>query len=403
MKICMTFYEEAEKRLTGDHERVIGIACALKSLGHDVCLVEGAFDDRRFKYKGIKIFHTNRTFTRQFESKLHRLTSIIDRITQIQGTLSKLSYLLLDEPFITFKTREVMAASDIVMAVGDLTIGPIIYAKMLNKKVILDCLSFYLQSVYRMRGYVSLYSYYSRLVFHTLLGKLSYHIADRIIVPSYNELKYSTRTFKVPEDKVSVIPNGIDTKLFKPNQEARERVRSMLGINASDTIMLFLGGHMDLENELAVKYIVNTLAPTVLSKHNNTFFVITGPWKKNDDDPHVIFTGYVRDVNEFINAADVCIAPLVTGTGTKIKMLAYMACGKVTVATPVAAEGINLLHGEQALIYEINNFTDGVLYAIENRTNLTDLGKNARTHVQKHYSWNKITTDLNRVITTLTK
>lgn len=403
MRICITFHEEAEKELTGDHKRVIGIARALKNLGHDVCLIEGASDNQSVRYKGIKIIHVKSLFARKQRMYAHKILSVIDRILHIHGTISKLSYLLLDDPFITIKATDVMAKSNIVIVMGDLTIAPLIGARILNKKVMLDVIGFYLQSVYRMKQYIPFYSYYGRLVFLTLLGKLGYHLADKVIVPSYDDARNIIQILKLPENRIDVIPNGIDTSLFKPHLESRERVRKMLGLDASDTLVLFLGGDPGLGNTSAVKYITRILAPSIRAKYDNVFFAITGSWASYGGDSGIIITGYVDDVVGYINAADLCIAPLTVGSGTKIKMLAYMACEKITIATPVAAEGINVSDGDQALIYDINTFTDGVLYAIENRAELIDLAKNARTHIEKHFSWSRIENDLNRLMLALTK
>jgi len=403
MRICITFHEEAEKELTGDHKRVIGIARALKNLGHDVCLVECACDNQSVRYKGIKIIHVKSLFARKQRMYAHKLLSVIDRILHIHGTISKLSYLLLDDPFITIKAIDVIAKSNIVFVMGDLTIAPLVAAKVLNKKAILDVIGFYLQSIYRMKQYVPSYSYYGRLVLFTLLGKLGYHLADKVIVPSHDDARNIMQILKLPENRIDVIPNGIDTSLFTPHIGSRERIRNRLDLDPSDTLILFLGGDPGLGNTSAVKYITRILAPSIRAKYNNVSFAVTGSWASYGGDPDIIITGYVDDVVGYINAADLCIAPLTVGSGTKIKMLAYMACEKVTIATPVAAEGINVLDGDQVLIYDINAFTDGVLHAIENRAELVDLAKNARTHIEKHFSWNRIEEDLNRVMLALTK
>ena len=263
MRICITFHEEAEKELTGDHKRVIGIARALRNLGHDVYLVEGASDNESVRYKGIKIIHVKSLFARKQRMYAHKLLSVIDRILHIHGFISKLSYLLLDDPFITIKAIDVIAKSNIVIVMGDLTIAPLVVAKVLNKKAILDIIGFYLQSIYRMKQYVPYYSYYGRLVLFTLLGKLGYHLADKVIVPSYDDARNVIQILKLPENRIDVIPNGIDTSLFKPHLESRERVRKMLGLDASDTLVLFLGGDPGLGNTSAVKYITRILAPSI--------------------------------------------------------------------------------------------------------------------------------------------
>ena len=42
----------------------------------------------------------------------------------------------------------------------------------------------------------------------------------------------------------------------------------------------------------------------------------------------------------YIRMADVCVCPLFSGGGTRLKLLEYMAAGKAIVSTKKGAEGI---------------------------------------------------------------
>jgi glycosyltransferase involved in cell wall biosynthesis len=61
-------------------------------------------------------------------------------------------------------------------------------------------------------------------------------------------------------------------------------------------------------------------------------------------------TGFVENLPEYIAAADIAVAPLLKGGGTKIKILEYMACGKPVVTTTKGAEGISVQNGIDILI-----------------------------------------------------
>lgn len=400
MRICVTFQEEAERERTGDQQRVIGITQSLAKLGHEVYLIEHAPDSSSFVHKGIKIVHVKSLFAKSGQLKRYarKLLSVIDSITHVVGLVSKFSSMLLDDPFVTLKTIAIMRQSDLVLAMGDLSFSPLIAAKMLRKKVFLDVIGFYLLSVYRMRMNVPYHSFYGILALHASLGKFTYYLADKVVVPSLDDAQQVMSIFKLSERKVAVIPNGMDTDLFRPDAESREKTRNLLGLKSGDTMVLFLGGDPGLPNMSAVDYIVNVLAPSIRAKHDNVFFVITGSWVGYQGHPNIRITGYVDDVVGYINAADLCIAPLSIGSGTKIKMLAYMACGKVIVATPVAAEGIKVADDEQMLVRDISTFADEVLYAIENKATLANLAKNARTYVETHFSWSRISQEINKLI-----
>ncbi|MEH1798149.1 MAG: glycosyltransferase [Nostoc sp.] len=84
-----------------------------------------------------------------------------------------------------------------------------------------------------------------RLLFQ--LECLLSHLADLIIVNSYaGRAYYLTNGF--PANKMTVIPNGIDIELFKPDQGARIKVRNLWGIS-EDTILLGLVGRLDIRKD----------------------------------------------------------------------------------------------------------------------------------------------------------
>jgi glycosyltransferase involved in cell wall biosynthesis len=49
----------------------------------------------------------------------------------------------------------------------------------------------------------------------------------------------------------------------------------------------------------------------------------------------------VPKIEDYINASDVVIVPLISGGGTKFKIIQAVACGKPVVTTSIGAEGID--------------------------------------------------------------
>ena len=56
--------------------------------------------------------------------------------------------------------------------------------------------------------------------------------------------------------------------------------------------------------------------------------------------------------------AGCCINPVENGSGMKVKMLEYMACGLRVVTTTVRVRGIAMADGEHALICRIKSFVE---------------------------------------------
>jgi len=64
----------------------------------------------------------------------------------------------------------------------------------------------------------------------------------------------------------------------------------------------------------------------------------------------VIIKGYVEDVAEVYDNCRVFIAPLKTGAGLKGKVAGALAHGAPTVLSPIAAEGLGIVDGREALV-----------------------------------------------------
>lgn len=66
--------------------------------------------------------------------------------------------------------------------------------------------------------------------------------------------------------------------------------------------------------------------------------------------PGVEVTGWVPDVRPHLDEADVVIAPILGGSGVRYKIMEACAAAKPVLATRKAAEGLGLVHGQDALL-----------------------------------------------------
>jgi glycosyltransferase involved in cell wall biosynthesis len=104
-------------------------------------------------------------------------------------------------------------------------------------------------------------------------------------------------------------------------------------------------------------------------------------------DEGIYVAGPVPDVRPFMERADVFLAPLRMGSGTRLKVIEAMAAGVPVVATDVAVEGLELPQG----LVLVGNDVDAIAEHV--RVLLTDLPLRrrmslaGRRHVEKHFSW----------------
>jgi glycosyltransferase involved in cell wall biosynthesis len=74
------------------------------------------------------------------------------------------------------------------------------------------------------------------------------------------------------------------------------------------------------------------------------------PLKAGLAHPTIRFLGYVPDVNEELRKYQVFLAPIVSGTGVKTKVLEAMACGLPVIALPDAVSGLSVEHMRHCLV-----------------------------------------------------
>lgn len=118
--------------------------------------------------------------------------------------------------------------------------------------------------------------------------------------------------------------------------------------------IVFVGGYQHPPNIDAVRYFVTEVMPILRRLLPGVRFYAVGSNPPEEvmalaaDD--VVITGYVKDLNPFLDQMRVSVAPLRYGAGIKGKIGTAMALGLPTVATSLAAEGMTLTQGENILV-----------------------------------------------------
>jgi glycosyltransferase involved in cell wall biosynthesis len=151
-------------------------------------------------------------------------------------------------------------------------------------------------------------------------------------------------TMGVDAAKIDVVPNGVDPDVVHPDAAAGAQVRAALGIAPEERMALFFGQLDYAPNRDAVRVIEREIAPR-LAARGGWRIVVAGKGRPEggrvDASPPVRYVGAVADIAAYINAADVVMAPLTSGGGTRLKVLESVACGTPVVSTAPGAEGID--------------------------------------------------------------
>ncbi len=176
-------------------------------------------------------------------------------------------------------------------------------------------------------------------------------------------------------DRIRVLPNTVDVERF-PDLSTSE--------GSGDVV--FVGNFAYRPNQEAARLIAEQIAPRL----PRVRFVLVGgnPPPLPGKPPNVIVAGYVPDLNPLLEAASVCIAPLRDGSGTRLKILTYLASGKAVVATSKAVEGLEVTDGTHLILRDDTaRFAEAVESLLRDPAARRELGRNGRRLVREHYDW----------------
>lgn len=111
---------------------------------------------------------------------------------------------------------------------------------------------------------------------------------------------------------------------------------------------------------------------------------------------NVYLLGQVSDEEkkEILKISDIAINPMLSGSGTNIKVLGYLSAGIPTITTPTGARGLDLIDQKHALICEIEDFPRKIHDLLSDDHLAESLKKNGRTLVEQRYDWDSIVHDM---------
>ncbi len=155
--------------------------------------------------------------------------------------------------------------------------------------------------------------------------------------------------------------------------------------------LVFIGGFGHAPNVDAVVYFVGQILPLVLERLPDLVLQIVGsdaPDRIRDlAGTNIQVLGYVPEVKPIFDRAWVSVAPLRFGAGVKGKVNQSMALGVPTVVTPVAAEGMHLVHEHNSMIADDPaSFADSIVRLCTSRELWERISANGRENVREHFS-----------------
>lgn len=102
--------------------------------------------------------------------------------------------------------------------------------------------------------------------------------------------------------------------------------------------------------------------------------------------PGVVFHGEVEDAHAFLERSNILIAPLMSGSGIRIKILEGMALCKAIVTSSVGAEGLDAEHGRHLMVADdAGRFREELISLLAHPGKAEGIARNARRLVEEKF------------------
>ena len=211
------------------------------------------------------------------------------------------------------------------------------------------------------------------------------------------------QTYNIPDDKVKVIPNGVDTELFRNYGDTKEE----LGLEG------FIVGYVgvlrewvDLEPVFrALRDLSKEIKMVVVGKE--------GQFKENRElakncgvSDRVIFMGMVpySQVPKYISAMDICLISFKSGAISEnalpLKLFEYMACEKPVISTELP--GVKAVAGDKVMyVASHRDIKKKIMELYKNDKLRREMEKIGRKFVVENYDWERIVKKLEEMLLTV--
>lgn len=205
---------------------------------------------------------------------------------------------------------------------------------------------------------------------------------DRVVVLSDEDKITLANISKAKEEKFIKIPIPIQSDYIK-----------MSGLKDEKTYnILFLGTLSWFPNVQGIEWFVDKVVP-LLNKQKqkyNLYIVGKDPSEKlkkiGDENCNINVTGFVNDVNEYIEKCDFMVVPLFIGSGMRVKILEAMSKNIPVISTTIGCEGIEVKDGESILIANSENEFVETINKIKNKDIYEKIRFNAKKIFEDKYS-----------------
>lgn len=198
--------------------------------------------------------------------------------------------------------------------------------------------------------------------------------------------------YRIPDGKCEVVPNGVDTDLFRDYGDTKKE----LGLDG------FIVGYVgvlrewvDLEPVFrALRDLDEEIKMVVVGKEGK-FQENVNLARKCGVSDRVIFMGMVphSQLPKYISAMDICLIPFkanaISESALPLKLFEYMACKKPIISSEIL--GVKRVAGNKVIYVSTKNeYREEILKLYKEKELRIRMGERGRRFVEENYDWKKI-------------
>ncbi len=205
--------------------------------------------------------------------------------------------------------------------------------------------------------------------------------------------------FRVPQDKLRVIPIGIDRSKFKDRKPDREKTREKYGVHSEEKLVLFVGR---LTSQKGCEYLIRAIP--YIAKFFNVKLLIAGDGYLRGElegiavragvRTRTIFAGFVGDddLTDLFLCSDLMMIPSV------YEPFGVVALEAMAARLPVVASNVDGLaeiikHEENGILVfprDSSSIAWGISRILSDQANTQRLVENAWRDVESRFSWSTV-------------
>jgi glycosyltransferase involved in cell wall biosynthesis len=211
--------------------------------------------------------------------------------------------------------------------------------------------------------------------------------ANHVIGVTEEIKDYLIAEAKIPAEKISVIPNGIELKHFSHTNLLPEKMNDRIILGFAGNCASYQGIDIMLDALDLLRSDYPSLRLHLYTDDTEAALKVVGK-KPGLSSLVAVFYSDFNILPAQLSRVDILLNPRPHGAGHPLKLLNYMAAGKPIVSLPGTAHLLS--HGATAWVTGDNSarsLADGIAHLITRKDLAVAMGRNARDFLTHRFSW----------------